>query len=86
MKNCYKFFNNEACEYFPCHEVKNKEDFNCLFCYCPLYFLEDCGGNNNITNGVKDCSNCMIPHSPNGYDYIINKIIEVNKSKREGLK
>lgn len=39
------FFNNSGCEYFPCHEVEDKEDFNCLFCYCPLYTLgSKCGG------------------------------------------
>ena len=42
----FKFFQNKKCEYFPCHKTKNEEDFNCLFCYCPLYALGDkCGGN-----------------------------------------
>ncbi|MBU5591975.1 cysteine-rich small domain-containing protein [Clostridium sp. MSJ-4] len=86
MENNYKFFSNHKCEYFPCHKVKNKEEFNCLFCYCPLYFLEECGGNKNYINGIKDCSNCLIPHSPKGYDYIVGKIIEVNKKKREAEK
>ena len=35
----YAFFQNTACEYFPCHETKFPERFNCLFCYCPLYAL-----------------------------------------------
>ena len=35
----YAFFQNRDCEYFPCHETKHPEDFNCLFCYCPLYAL-----------------------------------------------
>jgi len=75
MKNSFSFFQNKDCEYFPCHEVKNCENFNCLFCYCPLYFLGDrCGGNFTYTrNGIKDCSNCTLPHSPGGYDYVINK-------------
>ena len=40
------------------------DDFNCLFCYCPLYALgEDCKGNFTYTvDGIKDCSNCNIPH------------------------
>lgn len=71
----YKFFSNKECEYFPCHNVKNSDEFNCLFCYCPLYTLGDqCGGNFKYTDtGIKDCSNCMIPHSKGAYDYVINK-------------
>ena len=37
MENSYRFFQNKSCEYFPCHEIKDSGDFNCLFCYCPLY-------------------------------------------------
>ena len=40
----YQFFQNRQCEYFPCHEVEKEEDFNCLFCYCPLYQKERCLG------------------------------------------
>jgi len=83
MSENYKFFQHKKCEFFPCHKVKDEEKFNCLFCYCPLYFLEECGGNNTNFNGVKDCSNCMIPHSQNGYDYIFNKIVEKNREKTE---
>lgn len=83
MSDNYKFFQHKQCEYFPCHKIKNTEKFNCLFCYCPLYFLEDCGGNCKLNNGIKDCTNCFIPHSENGYNYIVNKIIEKNKEKRE---
>ncbi len=83
MDNNYKFFRHENCEYFPCHKVKSDENFNCLFCYCPLYFLEQCGGNGKLVDGVKDCSSCTIPHSENGYDYVVNKIKEVNKTKRK---
>lgn len=43
MSEHYKFFQNKECEYFPCHKVKEAEDFNCLFCYCPLYLKEECG-------------------------------------------
>ena len=42
----YTFVQNRDCEFFPCHEGIAAEDFNCLFCYCPLYTLgEACGGN-----------------------------------------
>ncbi|ARC86957.1 cysteine-rich small domain protein [Clostridium argentinense CDC 2741] len=86
MSENYKFFQHKECEFFPCHKVKDEDKFNCLFCYCPLYFLEECGGNNSDFNGVKDCSNCMIPHSQNGYDYIFNKIVEKNREKTEKSK
>ncbi|WP_291579991.1 cysteine-rich small domain-containing protein [Clostridium sp. UBA6640] len=86
MSENYKFFQHKKCEFFPCHKVKDEDKFNCLFCYCPLYFLEECGGNKSDFNGVKDCSNCMIPHSQNGYDYIFNKIVEKNKEKTEKSK
>ena len=71
----YKFFSHKECDFFPCHDVKNEEDFNCLFCYCPLYTLGDkCGGNFiYLDNGIKDCSNCMVPHSKGAYDYIMGK-------------
>ncbi|MBS5335409.1 MAG: metal-binding protein [Clostridiales bacterium] len=86
MSEHYKFFQNSKCEYFPCHEVKNSDNFNCLFCYCPLYALgEKCGGNfKYLENGIKDCSNCLVPHNPKGYDYIVSKyseILELAKKK-----
>lgn len=83
MENSYRFFANTACQYRPCHDIgeSDLEDFNCLFCYCPLYFLEDCGGNHKDNNGIKDCSDCLIPHRPGGYDYINKKIGEINSKK-----
>ncbi len=82
MENSYRFFRNTACDYFPCHKVEKEDEFNCMFCYCPLYFLEECGGNHLDNDGVKDCSYCIIPHRPKGYDYINNKLIEQNDLKR----
>jgi Zn-finger protein len=76
----YKFFQHKECEYFPCHKVLDEDKFNCLFCYCPLYLVDDCGGNNTFNNGVKNCTNCIIPHQAKGYDFIIKKIIDRNKS------
>ncbi len=71
----YAFFCHRDCEYFPCHKGIPEEDFNCLFCYCPLYALgENCGGNfRYLDNGHKDCSHCLIPHQRRNYDYIIQK-------------
>ena len=85
-KNDHTFFQNTQCPYFPCHEVKDSSAFNCLFCYCPLYALADhCGGNfTYLENGVKDCSACMLPHSPGGYEYINEKateLIEIAKKR-----
>ena len=75
----YDFFQNSACEYFPCHKCADTENFSCLFCYCPLYALGDqCGGNFAYTeNGIKDCSGCLIPHSSGGYDYVISRFSQV---------
>ena len=71
----YKFNQNKKCEYFPCHKLVETEKFNCLFCYCPLYMLGDeCGGNFKINHGIKDCSDCTIPHDEGSYDYIMSKI------------
>lgn len=80
MPNNYKYFKHTECEFFPCHQIENIESFNCLFCYCPLYTLGDkCGGNFKYIKDIKDCSNCLIPHSKNGYDYIMSKWPEVSK-------
>ncbi len=77
----YKFFSHKKCEWFPCHDVEWKDDFNCLFCYCPLYALgEKCGGNPKfLDNGVKDCSQCLLPHKRSGYEHIMNKFEEISK-------
>ena len=74
--NCH-FFSNRDCEYFPCHEVSGEEQklFNCMFCYCPLYTLgEDCGGDFVYTDtGVKDCSECVLPHRPDAFERILSR-------------
>ena len=86
MEN-YKFFQNKACEYFPCHRCDG-ENFSCLFCYCPLYTLGDkCGGNfTYMKDGIKDCSGCLIPHRKENYDHIMEKMAAVMElaKKKEG--
>ena len=82
----YKFCQNRQCEYFPCHKGIADADFNCLFCYCPLYALGDkCGGNfRYLENGIKDCTNCSIPHRRENYDKIMGKmcvVMELAKKK-----
>jgi len=75
MSQHYKFNQNAQCEYFPCHKGVEKDAFNCLFCYCPLYMLKDeCGGNFVMNHGVKDCSGCTKPHQKDSYDFIMSKI------------
>ena len=73
------FYQNRECEYFPCHKTADADNFNCLFCYCPLYALGDrCGGNFTYTEtGIKDCSNCLIPHRRENYEKILEKMGDV---------
>ena len=75
----FKFFTHKDCEYFPCHHMKDEEPFNCLFCFCPLYALKDqCGGNFAYNKeGIKDCSNCTLPHRKEGYEHIVGKCKEI---------
>lgn len=81
----YRFFSHRECEFFPCHEVGKEEEFNCLFCYCPLYTLRDrCGGNFCYTeDGIKDCSHCLVPHSKGAYDHIMSKCTELMELARK---
>lgn len=82
----YNFFQNRACEYFPCHKGVEKSAFNCLFCYCPLYALGDrCGGNFTYTQqGIKDCSGCCVPHRRDNYEMVLDKmeaVLQLAKKK-----
>ena len=80
-ENNHTFFSNRDCKYFPCHQGIPAEAFNCLFCYCPLYALgEGCGGKFRYTEkGVKDCSGCILPHTPEGYGHVRKRIPEILK-------
>ena len=73
------FFANKACRYFPCHKTDDEDNFNCLFCYCPLYMLgRDCGGNFTYTeNGVKNCTGCTVPHSRDAAEYMKKRFPEI---------
>ena len=79
-----RMFTNRKCPYFPCHKTESaleREQFNCLFCYCPLYGLgKSCGGNFRITEkGVKDCTPCMYPHRAENYGEIIERLRALNR-------
>lgn len=89
MSKYYKFFQNNKCEFFPCHKTNDLKNFNCLFCFCPLYALTDkCGGNFKYTKDIKDCSDCSIPHGNNGYKFIMSRmddVMELGKKKKSQL-
>ena len=73
MSQNYSYFAHKECEYFPCHKGADPENFNCLFCYCPLYALgRNCGGAFQYKeNGIKDCTNCLFPHRRENYQKVI---------------
>ena len=81
----YSFFRNTECEYFPCHRIADPARFSCLFCYCPLYMLgPHCGGNFRYTEkGIKDCTDCLIPHLPENYGRITGKFKEIAAAMRK---
>ena len=67
-----KRFSHRECPSWPCHNI---EDINCIFCYCPLYYMVDCGGDFSITDkGIKDCSRCVKPHGKDGWSYVVEKL------------
>lgn len=80
----YAFFQNTECEYFPCHKKIKEEQFNCLFCYCPLYALgSGCGGNPRFTeNGIKDCTDCTLPHHADNYGHVIKQFSKITEAMR----
>lgn len=85
------FFRNLACPHFPCHAGVDEAEFNCLFCYCPLYALGDaCGGDFAYTaRGVKDCSGCTRLHEADKGARIVRErfgeLAEVAARGRGGL-
>ena len=85
----HQFFQNRECKYFPCHKGVDEADFNCLFCYCPLYMLgKKCGGDYVYTEkGVKTCVGCTFPHRKENYAAVLARFSDikqvVNKMDRE---
>lgn len=78
----FKHFSHKECEFFPCH---GDVDQNCLFCYCPLAWLE-CPGKYTIIespvgSGVKrkDCSQCMVTHQKKSGWELVQKWLEKPK-------
>ena len=79
MDKHYSFFQNRECEYFPCHSGVPEEDFNCLFCYCPLYILgKNCSGNCSYNEkGYKVCSDCTFPHIRENYPKVLSRYRDI---------
>jgi len=75
MSENFKKVQNKNCEFLPCHKGIPEDEFNCLFCFCPLYILKDkCGGDYTRINNKKNCSLCGRPHKKDGYEFIMSKL------------
>ena len=78
MEHSSKYFSNKDCQYFPCHDREG--EFNCLFCYCPMYTYKDCLGHPTYKESkgktIKVCTNCAFPHDPEHYDAIMQFLRE----------
>lgn len=83
----HTFFTNRSCKYFPCHKTEDTDNFNCLFCYCPLYAMgPDCGGHFRFTEkGVKDCTGCLVPHKRENYPVIMDKLRAWNRRREPDI-
>ncbi len=82
MENSHKFFANTACRYYPCHKTEGA--LNCLFCYCPLYFLTECGGDYTYTpQGVKNCVDCVKVHGEDSWEFVQRRLIKEFKKIRK---
>ena len=79
MGKHFSYIVHRDCEFFPCHPGADPDNFNCLFCYCPLYIFGDrCGGNFvYLDNDVKDCSLCLFPHLRENYGKITSRYQEI---------
>lgn len=77
----FSFFTHYDCEFYPCHPIAEGETLNCLFCYCPLYMLgKECGGEfRYLENGVKDCSQCLLPHRPENFGLVTERFQDIAK-------
>lgn len=86
-KNDFNHFQNRECRYFPCHGKERGtgsvpvEDFNCLFCYCPLYLVEDCGGKYTMEDYGKNCMECTRNHDKDSWKFIVSRIRELSNIK-----
>lgn len=85
MENGSSFFSNRACAHFPCHGGVEPDEFNCLFCYCPLYALgPDCGGDFRYNEkGYKVCTDCTRLHEGDaGVAFVLERFPELAELAR----
>ena len=78
-QNSHRFFANKDCMYYPCHDMPNGAELNCLFCYCPLYSEgKYCGGIFTYADNdtLKLCMDCHLPHEASYYDEVIRRLIK----------
>ena len=78
MSNSYRYFENRDCKYYPCHQGTDR--INCLFCYCPLYPMQNCPGDYRMIEKadgqrIKSCMDCTFPHKEENYDKV-NQILK----------
>lgn len=78
MENSHRYFENRDCQYYPCH--KGIEEMNCLFCFCPLYKMDDCPGNPEYIERdgrkLKKCTGCTFPHRAENYESVLQHLRE----------
>jgi len=81
QKASFQYFENRECKYYPCHNM-GISGFNCLFCYCPMYFAICPGTPEYIEirgTTVKSCFDCEYPHRLENYQAIMEYIAKMLK-------
>ena len=81
QKASFQYFENRDCKYYPCHKM-DISGFNCLFCYCPMYFAICPGTPEYIEiKGVtaKNCVDCEYPHRPENFQVIMELLASMIK-------
>ena len=81
MKYDFNFYQNKDCRYYPCHKDVAEDEFNCLFCYCPLYFIDCEGDYKLLDNGMKDCMGCTKNHDKHSWKFVIKTLRGVHDEK-----
>ena len=86
MENSFRYFENRECQYYPCHT--GMEEMNCLFCYCPLYFLPECPGHREYVEShgrrILSCMDCDYPHRAENYSEMMRLLREAIANTGEG--
>lgn len=75
----WKHLQDTKCEFFPCHKLDDPSKFNCRFCYCPAFLIDNCPGIEGgyaviLENGYKDCSACTINHNVDTFNVILDAV------------